>query len=477
MILAFILYSSLLFGIVVLSYKKHTNEADFILGSRSLNFWVTAISAHASDMSSWLFMAYPSIIFLYGLPEAWTAVGLLIGMFCNWHFVAPKLRVQTEKYNSLTLSGYLETHYHDHSGFIRMATGFICLLFFTFYVTSNLVALGLVFDSIFHIPYGVGVALGCLIAVLYTVFGGYITVAWTDLFQGLFLLVMIILIPVVALIKLGGFSSIAQIASAKQISLSIFPSDTSKMTWLSIVFLILGWGPGYFGQPHILTKFMGIKDPKEMYKSKYFGISWQFLALLAATLVGLAGIGYFKGGITNPELIFVTMTKNLFPAFVAGLVLCAILAASISTMETQILVQASILSEDVYKRFFRRKATSPELLWISRLCVLLCAFLSFMIAFYKVSSVYSLVLYSWSGLGAAFGPIILLSLYSRSINRHGAIAAILVGGLTSALWTQFTHLFTLKIPELIPSFLLSLISAYVFSWLARNKFSPHQGVK
>ncbi len=472
MILAFILYTSILIGIVWLSYKKHTNEADFVLGSRSLNFWVTAISAHASDMSSWLFMAFPAVVFLQGPQGAWTAIGLIIGMFCNWHFVAPKLRIMTEKTNSLTLSGYLETRYHDHSGFIRLATGFLCLLFFTFYVTSNLVALGLVFDTVFHIPYQLGVALGCIIAIIYTIFGGYITVAWTDLFQGLFLIVMIVIVPLVAFFKIGGVPAIKSAAALRALSLNFFPHGAFNH-WVTVLFFILGWGPGYFGLPHVLTKFMGIRDPKEMYKSKYFGMSWQVLALASATAVGVIGIGFFPNGLNNPELIFIMMAKSLFYPFFAGLVLCAILAASISTMETQILIQASILSEDVYKRFFRSKASSRELLWISRLCVFLMALLGFFIAFYKVSSIYNLVLYSWSGLGASFGPIILLSLYSRKINRHGAIAAILVGGITSALWMHVNTLLSFKIPELIPAFLLSLFSAYLFSYLARHKFQVH----
>lgn len=472
MVLAFILYASILLGIVWISYKKHTSETDFVLGSRSLNFWVTAISAHASDMSSWLFMGLPSVIYLSGPKEAWIAVGLVLGMYLNWQFVAPKLRVMTEEYKSLTLSTFLEKRYKDHSGFIRIITGLICILFFTFYVTSNLVALGLVFDLVFQIPYAWGVALGAFIAILYTIFGGYITVAWTDLFQGMFLLVMIIIVPSIAFAKMGGLSVIKAGALSRNVSLNFMPDATFK-GWLKIAFFILGWGPGYFGQPHILTKFMGIKDPKEMHKSKYFGMTWQVLALLSAIAVAIVGLGFFKDGIANSELIFVTMTKSIFLPFFAGLVLCAILAASISTMETQILVQASILSEDLYKRIFRPRATSFELLWISRFCVLLTAAVGFFIAFYKISSIYSLVLYSWSGLGASFGPIILLSLYSKKINRHGAIAAILSGGITAALWTQVNKILKVQVPELIPAFLISLASAFIFSYLARNKFPTH----
>lgn len=468
MILAFVLYASFLLGIVWISYKKHTTESDFVLGSRSLNFYVTAISAHASDMSSWLFMAFPSVIYLGGGSEAWIAVGLVIGMFLNWHYVAPKLRVMTEKSHSLTLSTYLERRYKDESGSIRILTGLICILFFTFYVTSNLVALGLVFDTVFQIPYHVGVALGVLIAVLYTIFGGYITVAWTDLFQGLFLIVMIVIVPIVAIVKMGGSSSIVQAAASRNISLHFFPQDGFS-GWLKVVFFVLGWGPGYFGQPHILTKFMGLKNPEDMPKSKYFGMSWQILALAAAAFIGIISIGFFKSGIANPELVFITMTKALFYPFFAGLVLCAILAASISTMETQILVQASILSEDFYKRFFRKKANTKELLWVSRGAVLLVAAVGFFIAFFKVSTIYNLVMYSWSGLGASFGPIILLSLYSKKIRKEGAVAAILSGCIVSALWNHVNTLLKVQVPELIPAFLVSLGTAYLFSYIPKRK--------
>lgn len=473
MILAFLIYTSLLLLIVWLTYKKNTNEADFVLGSRSLNFWVTAISAHASDMSAWIFMGYPALIYVSGLSNAWIGVGLVLGMFLNWHFIAPRLRVMTEKTKSLTLSTFLENKYHDHSGFIRVTSGLICILFFTFYVASALVALGLIFDVVFHIPYGCGVGIGVAIAILYTIFGGYITVAWTDLFQGLFLVSMIVLVPVIGFIKLGGTAPIIDGAKLRDVSLQFLP-DASVGAWLTIIGLLLSWGLGYCGQPHILTKFMGLKKPEEMYKSKYFGTTYQFFVVGAASVSAIVAIGFFQNGLPNPELFFIKLTQNLFYPFFAGLVLCGILAASISTMETQILVQASIISEDIYKRIFRPKAKTKELLWISRGAILLVAAVAFFIAFFKVSSIYSLVFYSWAGLGASFGPIIILSLYSKKINRHGAIAALLTGAVTAALWSRINAIFHWSIPEIIPAFTLSLCSAYIFSYLARNKFSPHQ---
>lgn len=466
MFYAFVLYALILLLIVFLSYKRHTSEADFVLGNRSINFWVTAISAHASDMSSWLLMGFPSVIFLKGLKEAWIAVGLVLFMFLNWHLIAPKLRIATEKYQSLTLSSFLESRFHDETGFLRIITGLICLLFFIFYISAGLVGLGFVFELAFNIPYAYGVCLGIFIAILYTVIGGFISVAWTDLFQGLFLLIMIILVPVIACISIGGFEPIADIASKKQIDLSFFPKD-HFLSWLQIIFLILGWGPGYFGQPHILTKFMGIKNPSEMYKAKYLGISWQILAMLAAVFVGIVAIGFYPEGLNNPELLFIIMTKKLFFPFLSGFILCAILAATISTMESQILVVATLLSEDFYKRLIRPHASSRELLWISRSFVIIVALLAFVIAYLKIASIYSLVLYSWSGLGASFGPAIIFALYSKKATRQGIIAGILIGAAVSACWPYFNKLWTFQIPELIPAFLLSSLAIWILSYESR----------
>lgn len=472
MLLPFIIYASILLLIVFFSYKKHTNEADFVVGGRSLNFWVTAISAQASDMSSWIFLGFPMIIFTEGLNQAWVALGLVIGMFLNWHFLAPKLRVMTEKHNSLTLSSFLEAKYHDYSGSIRVISALVCLLFFTFYISSGLQGAGYVFNQAFNISYHWGVAIGFIVAVLYTIFGGFITVAWTDFFQGLFLVAMILLVPLVVFFHVGGAEAITNGAISNQISLKLIPSFEWN-AWATIVIAILTMGPGYFGQPHILTKFMGIKNPNEMYKSKYVGMSLQILALTGAVFIGIVALGFFPNGTSDPQSIFIVMTKTLFHPFIAGFVLCGILAATISTIESQILVQASLLSEDFYKKFFRPEASSRELLWASRSFVLIIGGLSFTIAFFNVSTIYKLVLYSWSGLGASFGPIILLSLYSKSINRHGAIAAIIVGCFTVAIWQYVNKLFCCAIPELIPAFLLSLFSAWFFSYIARKKFGHH----
>jgi solute:Na+ symporter, SSS family len=453
-------YFGILLLIVFLSLRKQNSETDFIIGNRSLNFWLTALSAHASDMSSWLFLGYPALIFTTGLFSAWAAVGLVLFMFLNWHFIAPKIRTATEHYGSLTLSSYFETRFGDTSGSIRLISAAMSVLFFTFYISSGLVAMGLLVESLFNLNYLVGISIGLAIVVLYVFLGGYRTVAWIDLFQGFFLLGVILFIPALLIHKLGGMSLVMSGIKAKGLSTSFFP-DFSMTTWLQILYSTAGWGLGYFGQPHIITKFMGIRDVKEMSKAKYIGISWQVVALSAATIVGLLGIFIFPNGLTDPEQVILDIVKSTLAPFFAGLVLCAILAATTNVMAAQILVVASNLSEDFYKRWVRKDASQKELLRVSRASVLLIGLVSFLIAFFKISTIYQLVFYSWSGLGASFGPLLLLSLYSRRINKYGAFAGILIGGITAAIWPYFRS----EIPSLIVGFVLGTFSIFGVSFL------------
>lgn len=467
-LISFFAYFCVLLTIGIISHKKQTSSTDFIMGNRSLNFWLTALSAHASDMSAWLFMGFPAAIFIGGLSKSWIAIGLIGGMFFNWQFVAKKLRMATEKYDSYTLSTYFEKRFSDHSGMLRILTATICVFFLMSYLAAGLIAMGLLFESIFQIDYYVGLSLATFVVVVYTVFGGFHTVAWTDLFQALFLLVVIIFVPFVAYNQLpNGIADIQIAATAKNIALSFF-DHPSKEAMLTNFFLIC-WGLGYFGQPHIVTKFMGIKSANDIHKAKYVGMSWQILTLLAACGVGLIGIAFFKEGLQDPQLVFVTMVKSLFNPLVAGFILCAVLAANMSTMDSQILVCASILSEDFYKRMIGKEASPKKMLLISRLSVVLVSVLSLALAFNKNSTVLEAVEYAWSGLGASFGPLVLMSLYSRRANRYGAVAGILVGSVVAACWHLVNDYFSeYTIPSMLPAFFLSLSTIYVVSVLSEK---------
>jgi SSS family solute:Na+ symporter len=437
-VITFFSYFAIVLSIAFLSYKKQKSNADFIMGNRSLNFWLTALSAHASDMSSWLFLAYPAAIFTKGVFYGWAAIGLTGFMFLNWQFIAPKIRTITEQLGSLTLNSYFEARFNDTSGSIRLVSGCMAVIYFTIYIASGLVGLGFIAESLFNLSYFLGISFGVLIIVIYVFLGGYRTVAWIDLFQGFFLLGVIVFIPTYLLIQVGGTQPVIQALQLKNISHSLFPDFSAPTLW-SITMTLASWGLGYFGQPHIITKFMGISNVKDMHKAKWVGISWQTIALLSATWIGLVGIFMFPDGIGEHERLILDIVKVTFPPFFAGLVLCAILAATTNVMAAQVLVVASNLTEDFYKKLLRKRAAQKELLWASRISVVLVAFIGFVIAFFKPTSIYKLVLYSWSGLGASFGPLLLFSLYTRKITRQGAFAGILVGGITAAIWPHLNE--------------------------------------
>jgi sodium/proline symporter len=477
---AVVIYFAVLLSIGILSYRKHISASDFIIGGRSLNYWLTALAAHASDMSSWLFMGYPAVVMTGGLIQGWTAIGLMTFMYLNWQLIAPKIRVATEQYNSLTFSSFFESRLADTSGTIRVFTALMSLFFYTIYISSALVGLGILLETLFQINYYTGIFLGILIVIPYVFIGGFITLAWIDLFQGMFLLAVIVFVPLFLMQKAGGLSGVFHSMNMQHLTTSLIPSFSAK-TFEQIFFMFAGWGLGYFGQPHIITKFMGIKNVHEIPKSKWIGMSWMLISLLAATLVGVVGIAYFTQGLADPELVFIELVKDNFHPFLIGFILCAILAATINAMSSQVLVLSSSLTEDIYKKLFRKAASSKELLAVSRTGVVLVAFVAFLIAYIKPASIYTLVLYAWSGLGASFGPLLLLCLYSRKVNKYGAWVGILSGGITAALWPYLTEMirshmseslkavFSTSMPTLIPAFIVSFLSILVVSHLTHKK--------
>lgn len=462
---AMVLYFIVLFAVASLSYRKHLSSSDFIIGGRSMNFWLTALAAHASDMSSWLFMGYPAVIFTFGVHQAWAGIGLIFFMLLNWQIVAPKVRIATEQFNSLTFSSFFESRLADTSGLIRVFTALMLFVFYTIYISAALVGMGFLLNTLFGIHYSMGVLLGTLIVVPYVFFGGYLTLAWIDLFQGIFLMLVILFVPLHIFSSVGGWDGIFSTIHAKRLSSSLIPDFSSK-TLKDILFLAAGWGLGYFGQPHIVTKFMGIRNVSEIKKSKYIGMTWMVLSLGAATLVGLVGIAFFKNGELRVDSeVFIQMVKQTFPPFAIGFILCAVLAATINAMSSMVLVLTSSLTEDFYKRLFRRNASSKELLIVSRLGVIFVSLIAFTIAFGEISTIYELVLYAWSGLGASFGPLLLLCLYSEKINKYGAWAGILSGGLIAGIWPYISK----EVPSLLPAFIISFLLIWVVSALTDRK--------
>ncbi|MFI0435172.1 MAG: sodium/proline symporter [Parachlamydiaceae bacterium] len=466
---AFVIYFSLLLTMGLIFHKKQTTSSDFIMGNRSLSFWLVALSAHASDMSAWLFMAFPMSIFILGLSRIWIGLGLLAGMYLNWQFVAPRLRSMTEQYNCYTLSSFFEKRFNDTSGRIRVISALVMVIFLTHYLSAGLIAMGNLFESIFGLDYFIGLSIALFVVVSYTFVGGFTTVAWTDLFQGIFLLLMLLIVPFMAYSKIDGWQEIKTAAENQGISLSFIP-EASFDAYFIICSLALGWGMGYFGMPHIITKFMGIRDVNEMSKSKWLGMSWQLITLTAAAFVGVVAIAYFPQGLAKPELVFIEMVKDLFHPFIGGFILCAIIAANLSTMDSQILVCGSMMSEDLYVPFHRYPPSDRKILLFSKMSVVLISLVALFLAFNRSTTVLDTVLYSWSGLGSAFGPLVLMSLYSKTVNRHGAIAGIVIGTLISMTWSTLNPILTkYEILPMIPAFILSGLSIYFVSKWTNKK--------
>lgn len=466
MIMGFIIYLILIALIALVAYCQQSrtlahDTSALLIGNRSINYWLTALSAHASDMSDWLFMAFPAMAYASGAQNAWIIIGLVLGMFANWHFIAKPLRIATEKYDAYTLATFFERHFHDTSGRIKLASACMTLLFFAVYIAAGLKGIGFLLESVFDINYYLGVWIAVTCVALYTMLGGFAAVAWIDAFQALFLLTMVVLVPVIAWQKIGGAAAIATAAALRNVSLKLLP-DTSLLALINLAFVTLSWALPYMGMPHILVKFMGAANPEDMKKAKWIGVTWQITVLTASLLVGLIGLAFFPTGLANKELIFVEMVQQLFIPIVAGFVLSAVAAATLSTVDSQVLVLSATLTEDLFAR-----ASKKTTRFAFRVSILTVALLAGLIGMYKAATIQSLVYYAWMGFGCSFGPLVIMSLYGSGINRYGALAGILTGGTVAAIWHfvmyQPVLAWGLNLPALIPGFILSLVAIVAVS--------------
>ncbi|MES9922659.1 MAG: sodium/proline symporter PutP [Candidatus Thiodiazotropha endolucinida] len=468
--LSFFCYLLTLLIIGVVAWRRTRNLSDFVLGGRSLGSWVTALSASASDMSGWLLLGLPGYAYLAGLESFWLALGLLIGTWLNWRLVAARLRIASEASgNALTLPEYLSNRFNDASGLIRISSSFFILLFFLFYTSSGLVAGGKLFEAVFGLPYLWAVASGTLIIILYTAFGGFLAVSWTDLFQGLLMLLALVTIPLYVLVEIGGFEGFLSTVESSNAEL-LNPLTDSNGEPLGVIAIVslMAWGLGYFGQPHILARFKAIKQSDFVPKAQRIAVSWVFITLTAATLSGLVGIPIFETPLEDAEKVFIRLVDLLFHPLVAGVCLAAILAAIMSTADSQLLVSSSTFTGDLYRLLLRKRASEAELVIVGRLAVLSIALIAFLLALDRESRVLDLVSYAWAGFGAAFGPAVLLSLYWKGMNRWGALAGILSGGLTVVLWKPLQGgLFDLY--EIVPGFLISLAMIVLVSRLTSSR--------
>ena len=452
----FVIYLIMLVGIGLYFYKKTSSIEGFLLGDRGLGSWVTAFSAQASDMSGWLLMGLPGAIYLGGMPEVWIGIGLCVGTILNWKFVAARLRTYTEKTDSLTLSTFFERRFKDPTGAIRVISALIILIFFTIYSSSGMVASGKLFQMMFGIDYTTAVLIGALVIVAYTFLGGFLAVCWTDLIQGVLMIIAIVVVPILAMSHLGSMQPTLDAMAAQGLSMNLLGGGISVMAIISAA----SWGLGYFGQPHILVRFMGIKSIKELPKSMTIAIVWVIIALTGANFVAQLSIPLFPG-LTDgaQETVFMLMIRKFFPPWIGGIFLAAIMAAIMSTIDSQLLVSSSALTEDLARIFFKKELTEKQSVNLGRLSVIIIAVIALFMALVPNSTVMGLVSYAWGGFGAAFGPLVLFGLYSKKTSWKAALSGMIVGTLTVIIWKQTGLGSTLY--EIVPGFLLNVITILI----------------
>lgn len=473
----FSLYLLLMLGIGWYFYNRTKNLSDYVLGGRKLGSWGTAISAQASDMSGWLLLGLPGAAFATGLSgSVWMAIGLAIGTYLNWKLVAKRLRISTENHSdSITIPSYLENRFGDKSKVLRLSSSVFILLFFLVYTASGFVAGGKLFETVFGVPYIISVIIGAIVVVVYTFLGGFMAVCYTDIIQGLLMFFTLLILPAIIIFNAGGISEVVSAIDPNLLNpfniAQITGSDTATVTMAVIgVISSLAWGLGYFGQPHILSRFMAIENPDLIKKSRTIAMFWVILSLIGATAVGLTAHYVFPDLVltgADTERIFMLLVDKCVPLLLCGVLLSAILAAIMSTADSQLLVTASTVSEDFYKKLIKPKASDKELVLVSRLTVVAVAVIALLISLNPNSSVLELVSYAWAGFGSAFGPVILLSLFWKNMTRNGAAAGMIVGGLTSAIWplliANFPSVVLFQFYEIIPGFLFALIAIYFVS--------------
>lgn len=462
----FAVYIAVMLALGYVAYKRTTNLSDYILGGRTIGPGTAALSAGASDMSGWLLLGLPGYALVAGYEATWIAGGLLAGTYLNWLIVARRLRVYSHAVNdSLTLPAYFEFRFEDKSRALRVISAIFILLFFLFYTSSGLVAAGKLFESTFGLDYQTAVIVGTVIIVSYTFFGGFLAVSWTDVIQGLLMAAALVIVPIMALNSIGGWGDARAAMEASNPELLTFFNDVegNPLGFVAIISLV-GWGLGYFGQPHILARFKAIGDDAALPTARRIAVLWTSICLVAALMVGWVGIGYLgEGGIADAETVFLVLIQAMMHPIVAGILLAAVLAAIMSTADSQLLVSSSALAEDFYKALFRRDATQSELVWVGRFAVVGIAILALVFAFNPESTVLSLVSYAWAGFGAAFGPAVILSLFWKRMNRNGALAGIIVGGVTVVVYKQID---TIGLYEIIPGFILATIAIVVATLLS-----------
>ena len=478
------LYFVVMLGIGVYSFLNTDEDVEgYMLGGRKLGPAVTSLSAGASDMSGWMLLGLPGAMFVSGISSSWIAIGLLIGALCNYLIVAPRLRVYTVEANdAVTIPDYFAKRFDDNHPLLKIISAIVIIIFFTVYTSSGVVAGGLLFEEAFGFDYRIGLWVTAGVVVAYTLFGGFMAVSMTDFVQGCIMFIALVMVPIVALMNLGG------IGPAMDTIHAIDPQLTNMFEGMTLIGIIslMSWGLGYFGQPHIIVRFMAIRSVKDIPTARNIGMSWMLVTIIGALATGFVGLAYVTetgGNLADPETIFIFLSQVLFHPLIAGFLLAAILAAIMSTISSQLLVSSSSLTEDFYKLFLRRNASDSELVIVGRLSVVAVALVAIFLAYDRNSSVLDLVSNAWAGFGAAFGPLVIISLYWKKMTRWGALAGMVLGAVIVLFWTYVPVLPPLEadgdarplnaeLYSIVPGFIVSALAIWIVSLLSPQS-KPH----
>jgi len=468
------LYFILMLGIGLYAWRTSTDDVSgYMLGGRKLGPAVASLSAGASDMSGWMLLGLPGAMYVSGLSASWIAIGLFIGALLNWIVVAPRLRVHTEiADDAITIPDFFEKRFEDKTRLLRIISSIVIVIFFTLYTSSGVVAGGKLFESAFGADYALGLWITAGVVVTYTLFGGFMAVSMTDFVQGCIMFVALVLVPVVALTDVGGMGGLQTTLN------TIDPNLLNLFGGATLIGVIsaLAWGLGYFGQPHIIVRFMALRSVKDVPRARTIGMTWMGVTLIGALATGLIGLAYATQhglAVDDPETIFIILSQILFHPLIAGFLLAAILAAIMSTISSQLLVSSSSLTEDFYGIFLRRDASQKELVFVGRLSVVAVSLVAIALAYNPNSNVLGLVSNAWAGFGAAFGPIILLSLTWSRMTRNGALTGMIAGAATVLFWIYAPVLadgatLSTLIYEIVPGFAVCSIAAILVSLFGRE---------
>ena len=469
-LIGFLAYLVLLVIKGSLTFKFNKTIADFVLAGRRLGPWLVSISERSSGESAWLLIGLPGLALATGFNAIWPAIGCVAGILFSWTFISRRLRMATEKHNALTLPDLFENRFSDNTHALRIVATIIIILFFTVYVSAQFLAAGKVLNTIFGISKLQGMTVGAFIIVIYTIMGGFFAVAWTDLLQGTIMVFTLVLLPVVGLIELGGIEKLS--LALKNVDHNLLLVGGGKQGFAAAASIIggLGIGLGYMGQPHLVTRFMAIKDPRKLRQGTLIAICWALLAFWGAVFIGIVGLGLFGNIFADQEEIMPYMTKTLVPAGLAGIMISGAIAAMMSTADSQLLVSTSAVSRDVYQQMMKKDAPERRLVLISRVATLIIGIVAFFLALSAESLVYWLVLYAWAGLGASFGPALLTTLWWKKVTKQGVLSGMIVGTITVLIWYNVPVLKN-SLYELIPAFFLSLFSIIIVS-LMTQKSNP-----